>query len=255
MKNITKIPSLLIAATAMMLTSCSGDSIAGLYGFQMGKESGTHFGIYLKLKDKYTTIESEPEVTKKYKECEFSFSIKFGDDTEAISSIIAAIAKILGQEGDKLTIPGYYYKSGKTLRDGSIELKLGIDFAFIKDVIDIHEYVFPVLNPDTIEKVVYTTYLKNTVTIAIPVGMEDLVFQLYWYGIDFSYTEQDGLVIVNLPEEKVHEPGTHPTVEDVELINQTYIADHKDIIERYDLDISAYRDYYTLAMGLIKKQL
>lgn len=259
MKNILKIPSLFIAATAMMLTSCSTSSIAGLYGFQMGKESGTHFGFFLKLTDKTKVIESSDpsEDTKNYKECEISFSVKFGSDTESISNIIALIAQMLGQEGNKITIPGYYYKSGKTLRDGSIELKLGIDFNFVKDVIEdieIQDFEFPVLDPDMIEKVIYTTYLKNTVTVAIPVGFEDLVFQLYWYGIDFAYNEQeDRLYIVDLPEEQVHEPGTHPTPEDVERINQTYIEDHKVIIEKYELDIDAYRDYYTLAMGLVKK--
>ena len=252
MRRIIKTPSLLVA-TATMLASCSTGSIAGTYGFQMGKETGTHFGVYLKLTDKYVTIESQPEETKKYKECTFSFSIKYGDDTNDIANIIAGFAELLGGDGDKLSIKGYYYKSGKSLKDGSQELKLGVDFSYLKEQYPgLEDLKFPELTPDVIEKVVYTTYLSNVVTLNIPVGIEDLLFQLYWYGIDFEYVN-DVVEMVQLPEEKHHEPGTHPTDADVELINQTYKADHQTLFDNLQLTISAYRDYYTLGMGLAKK--
>ena len=258
MKRITKSPIILLA-TASLLTSCSNGSIAGTYGFQMGKESGTHFGIFLKLTDKYITLESQPEVTNKYKECQFSFSMKNGDESgSAISSLIEMLQQILGQEGDDFKVPGYYYKGDKKARDGAIELKLGVDFEFVKDAIGIEsETIFPVLTPDAIEKVVYTTYLKETVTMNIPVSEIDVFYQLYWYGIDVDYTEEDGLFTKD-SRYGAHEPGTHPTKENVDEINTTFKDDHANLQawltkENIDLDITEYRDFYTLAMGLIKR--
>ena len=256
MRKIAKAHALLLVA-ATLLTSCSKDSIAGTYSFQMGKESGTHFGIHLKLTDKYTTIESDPETTKKYKECDLTFSIKLGDDTDSFASILELIATLLGQEGDRITINGYYYKGNQVDRDGAIEIKLGVDSSFFKKIFDgvelPQDIEFPVLDPETIEKVVYTTYASNTVTMNIPVSEIDVIYQLYWYGIDFTYSEADGFKIVHLPEEKVHNPGSHPTATDIETINQTYGTDHQAFSQKFGLDLSTYRDYYTLAMGLVKK--
>ena len=65
-----KTTTVLLFTTALLLSACNKKSIAGIYGFQMGKEKGTHFGIFLKLTDKYITLSSQPEETKKYKECE-----------------------------------------------------------------------------------------------------------------------------------------------------------------------------------------
>lgn len=257
MRKITKAP-IFIAALATMLTSCGTDSIAGTYGFQMGKETGTHFGIYLTLKDKkYVSPDPAVIVNEKSKECEFKFSIKFGDETDIISSFISVVAEILGQEGNKITIPGYYYKGTQVDEEGAIEIKLGVDFSFMKTIFDgiddMPDISFPQLDPDTIEQIVYTTYLNNIVTVNIPVSELDALYQLYWYGVDFNVDGEGKLVKNDTPFEG-HKPGSHPTAEDVKTINETYNykETHKQFFETLKMDSGDYRDYYTLAMGLVK---
>ena len=94
--KMKKLPILLVSLLSM-LTACNSDSIAGKYGFQMGKEKGTHFGIYLTLTDEFFTLPSQPEVTDKYKKCEYSFSFGSGDPekTESIEEIIEMLQLIL----------------------------------------------------------------------------------------------------------------------------------------------------------------
>ena len=97
MKGLTT----LLFTASMLLTACNKNGIAGKYGFQMGKENGTHFGFYITLTDEYTTLESQPEVTDKYKKCEFSFSMETGD-SESGSSIITLIGTMLKQENQDI---------------------------------------------------------------------------------------------------------------------------------------------------------
>ena len=250
-------PVLLFTA-ALLLSSCGKKSIAGTYGFQMGKEKGTHFGIFLKLTDKYITLSSQPEETKKYKECEYSFALKNGeeDESETVTNIITLLAQFLQQDGDLIKVPGYYYMGNKIPKSDATELKMGIDFNFIKDIVDdvdTSEEEFPVLTPETIEKIVYTTYSNNTITMYIPVGQEDAIFQLYWYGIDL-YKDSEGDILINtdLP---AHDPGTHPTKEDIDEINKDnkYGEEHSWLGPLIGADLSSYRDFYTVAMGLVKQ--
>ena len=254
-----KITPLLLVGLLGMFTACNGDSIAGTYGFQMGKESSTHFGLFIKLTDNYVTLESQPDVTDKYKQFELSFSMGFSDPekNESISSIFTLIATMLGQDdGQTISVPGYYYKGKKLPKNGGQELKLGIDFSFIKSVlesVDLDDLTFPNLDPETIEKILYTTYSKGEVTMYIPVGEIDVIYQLYWYGIDLAYDTGNDSFVLTESSYGAHEPGTHPTKEDVEEINKTYASEHQIIAEKTGLDLSTYRDYYTLAMGLIKK--
>lgn len=241
----------------LLLTSCSNNGIAGKYGFQMGKEKGTHFGVFVTLTNENKEVQIDSEHVNTYKKCEFSFSVSNGDDSESMASLLSLIASILNQEGDTITIPGYYYKGDKKLKDGEQEIKIGIDSSFIKDVMDdedtpTSDVDFPVLGPDTLEKVIYTTYARETLTMYIPVGEVDAIYQLYWYGIDLQYSEEAGLHIGDSPYGK-HDPGTHPTKEDVEEINKTFGTDHSEVASKIGMDLSTYRDYYTLAMGLLKQ--
>lgn len=254
--KLTKVPVLLFT-TALLLSACNNNSIAGKYGFQMGKEKGTHFGLFMELTDDYITLETQPEETNKYKRAEFSFTIKMGedDDSESISNILKTLSELLNQDGDVVKIPAYYYKGNKIPKTENIELKVGIDFNFIKDIVDDVDTsaVFPVLQPETIEKLIYTTYGKNQITMYVPVGQEDALFQLYWYGVDV-YKDGEGNIVIatDLP---AHEPGTHPTAADIEAINKdnAYGAAHEWLGPIIGADLSSYRDYYTLAMGLIKQ--
>ena len=251
MKAITA----LLFTTSMLLTACNNKSIAGRYGFQMGKEKGTHFGLFLDLTDNYVTIESQPEVTNKYKECKYTLAVSQGEnDSESVTNLITLLGAFLHQDGDIITIPGYYYKGEKIGKTKEIELKMGIDFNFMKELIDDadsdnDDLNFPVLEPEMVEKIVYTTYGNNTVTMYIPVAEQDAIFQLYWYGIDVTY-DSEGIHLNT--DIEAHPAGTHPTAEQVAAINETYGAAHQELGNLIDIDLSTYRDYYTLAMGLIK---
>jgi len=243
----------------LLLTSCSNNGIAGKYGFQMGKEKGTHFGIFVTLTNEYVTYNDGSKEVKddKKKKCEFAFSMSNDDDSESIASLITIIGQMLDQEGDRVSLPGYYYKGDKKLKDGEQEIKIGIDLNEIikkisDDGDDTTDIDFPELDPDTIEKILYTTYARETLTMYIPVGEVDAIYQLYWYGIDLQYSEENGLHIGDSPYGK-HDPGTHPTKEDVEEINKTFGTDHSTVATMIGMDLSTYRDYYTLAMGLLKQ--
>ena len=86
----------------------------------------------------------------------------------------------------------------------------------------------------------------------IPVGEIDAIYQLYWYGIDVVFTSGDGFKIKESTY-GVHEPGTHPTAEDVAEINKTYGTEHEDFATITGLNLSTYRDYHTLGMGMVKR--
>lgn len=256
MKKLTKTPIFLMAVTSL-LTSCSNDSIAGTYGFQLGKEKGTHFGIYLKLYDSKFKTESTT-IDSRAKNCTFSFAAELGDDTDSIAEMLGVLATFLGQDSaDRVSIPGYYYQSGKAVTGKATEIKLGVDFNFLKEKYpSLEDLPLPEITPEQIELIVYTTYASDTVTLNIPVSVEDAVFQLYWYGVDFTYdTETEFIKIVDSPyKDSGNRPGTHPSAEDVTKINEeyNYRATHQELAEKFDLKLDTYRDYYTLAMGLVK---
>ena len=242
---------LLFTGLLGLLTSCSNNSIAGTYGFQMGKANSTHFGIYLKLTDDMKKV---GEIEDKYKACEFSFTMKFNDDDEStMMNIIAQIGDLLEKDGDAYVLPGFYCEGDKVSKDGEKELKVGFDLDFLKEKMeDIDKDIdFPTLEPEMIEKLIYTTYLNDTITMYVPVGQADALFQLYWYGVDVAYTSE-GLVLRESPT-GVHDAGTHPTEGEIAEINKTYKEDHEKLSILMDADVSKYRDFYTLAMGLNKK--
>lgn len=262
MKRLHKTPLLLVAISSL-LTSCS-TTIAGTYGFQLGKDKGTHFGIFLKLTDtKYKT--EGTEIDERAKKCRYTFSVNMGSGEGSESeyaNIISALVETFSDDG-KFSVNGYYYENGKPAKDGTIELKIGVDFTALIDKIieesgeDIPEVPFPTIDPDTIEKVIYTTYKNAVVTINIPVSEADVLYQLYWYGLDITYSESEGVIFTDYSEtapERCHAPGTHPTPEDVATINETYNykAEHQAFSEEFGIELGSYRDYYTLAMGLNK---
>ncbi len=347
MKRIRKIPFLLAAMSSLLL-SCTPKSIAGNYGFQLGKEHGTHFGIFMKLTDKkyrsgltielsdvtkalhvndeftltatpsknetvnfiirdknvlekvsdsknsitlkgknpgktyvvavkgdtsvrcriavfaegeplvepdpYPDIEVDPRALK----CTYSFSVKITSDGESIiETIISYITEEYGQDG-KLSLPGYYYRTGKIAKNNELELKIGIDFTdLFAGIFDDAESIIddiPEIGADAIEQIIYTTYKSGVVTLNVPVSEADVLYQLYWYGHNIVFTDEQGLEIIDLPPERCHAPGTHPTAEEIEEINTTYNykEEHEKFSEEFNIDLGSYRDFYTLGMGLIK---
>ena len=275
---------LLLFPVIGLATSCNTNSIAGTYAFQMGKDNGTHFGIFLKLKDKhYEFNESTPvseEVKTKAKQFAFTFTIgtntKEGESSalDFISSILDTLAK------EKLDLINGYYYYGRTLKDEEREIKLGVETIMMKELaksivkaldlpeeLDLDDIIdsIPDFTPEQIEKVLFTTYTTNIVTCYIPVSINDLFYQLYWYGYDLNVDENDEVVINELvipEEEKAYRlPGMHPSSTDVEKINLTFASDHAKLQEKIDslgfpndlLNLSKYRDFNTVAMGLAKK--
>lgn len=258
MKN--KSLSILLIPILAMLSACNNNSIAGKYGFQMGKEKGTHFGIFLTLTNEYVTLDNHPEETNKYKKCKYSFSLgaKEGEKSDSLISIVKMISQLLGDDGEDndINIDGYYYKGDKIEKSNDYELKMGIDLSYLKEIFEEIDpsFTLPELDPDAVEKLVYTTYGEETITMNIPVGEVDIIYQLYWYGIDFTYDQSTGLDTTQSAC-GVHNPGTHPTKEDVEKINKeyNYQTTHSFFKDEFGLDVSEYRDYYTLGMGLVKQ--
>ena len=251
------LPILFVSMMSLLTTGCGGDSIAGTYSFQMGKETGTHFGVYLDMTDNYITLEEHPEETQKYKSCSFTFSLgadKGEDKADSLIALINEIAKLLGQEGQKITLPAYYYMGDIQERNGEKEVMLGIDFDEIKKIIFGEESEIPVpdLGPEVVEHIVFTTYIDSTINLYIPVGQVDVLYQLYWYGLDVNVDEY-GLIVLQDSPYGEHEAGSHPTADDVTKINETFKQDHEKIGLLLDLDLSTYRDYYTLQMGLVKQ--
>ena len=61
--------ALLFTTLIPSLVACNTSSIAGTYGFQLGKESSTHFGVYLKLTDKaYVPTDEQDLGDEKFKQ-------------------------------------------------------------------------------------------------------------------------------------------------------------------------------------------
>ena len=296
-----------------MLFSCNQKSIAGVYYFQMGKDQGTHFGVYVTLSNKKWESEKHPVADAKM----LYFDLNIGGDKKSSGSFLEELAKILADlRGDKKYIlSGYYYRD-RTLRDGEQEVKIGIDLDDLFNsfqTIDVDDPEDPaepealvlrlgdeeetpsedpsedeptipdteeyedLLLPEDIEKVLFTTYQSDTLKLYIPVSFNDLLFQFYWYGVDYrvdDYGLPERFENKWWPEEQanLHLAGTHPTAADVTYINETlnYGETHSDIQEKFksyasaleiltggklniDIDLSEYRDYNTLPMGLVKK--
>jgi len=281
----------LLVPLALSLASCSGPkSPAGTYSFQLGSDSGTHAGIHLTLTDEEaqidtSTVTSEEPISGKKFELKFDVGaaassgvmglighldvvIEYlenhtGEDFTTVEELVNNIQQTIKEKGEEsvpLSIPGYYYfKDAVNPTSGKNETRLmmGIDFNFIKDM--------PVQLPaNLVEKIMYATYSDDTINVIVPVSLQDLLFQIYWYGYRIaglkSITNPVDLHNEN-PYIQHHDIGTHPTSEEVKTI-QEY---QKSREERYKAgDISeedyetgefiynSYHDYHTLTMGLTK---
>ena len=111
-------------------------------------------------------------------------------------------------------------------------------------------------------RILCATYKNEVVSIHIPVSIDDLYYQLYWYGtdvqiiLDLNAQEVSDIIqvrIVDLPQEKHHAFGTFPTKEEVAEINQTFKEDHKDCVWPFSDFYNEYRVFHQIALGLTKK--
>lgn len=276
----------LFTAILPLLAACTPESIAGTYGFQMGKETGTHFGIFLTLTDK------PYEEDAQFKDFNLTLSMKFPDgNSEATSEAVFGILDYFTNENGEVSIPGYYQVTEELDKQKANILKIGISLNYVKEKIrdiykdqtgkDVDETSLDELSDladiDLVQAAFYATYKGSTLNFYIPVSFEDVYYQLYWYGYDVQISipelfsegddsidsgleptsayhlmaedeEEDestpGIVIVETTQ---HQLGTHPTKEEVEEINKTFIETHKDLY------FKTYRDFNNLEMGLLKK--
>ena len=257
MKKFKLFPFMLLP---LMLSSCGSNKFIGTYSFQLGRDSGTHFGVYATTtKTTYTYTDDEGQSIPLTGSYLMKLRLNLGGAS-------------LGGFFDSLNINDVtlrtYYSLGKDLGGEKGHV---LNFGFnIKEII---ETIFP-SEPDTDEpsgitrdgdtpdegegddpdtpipedyfditpqqtsKFVYSTISKTTIVFNIPVSIEDLKYQLYWYGLDLTNLDAEGLV--------EHEVGTHPTTEEIKYINETldYPGSH---------DGNTFRDYHTLSLALTKK--
>ena len=170
-----------------------------------------------------------------------SWSSVPGSDIETILEIAYTLL------GDGTAILGYYYVGEASPEGGNI-LHFGLLVPdglaeIIASALGLESDDFSI-TPKMTELVVYSTIEGKAVNLSIPVSMNDLILQFYWYGYDF-HTEDSFFHFDYMPD-KVHPVGTHPTADDVALINAdaNYKAHHPTLV---------FRDYFTVTLSLIKQ--
>lgn len=210
-----------------LLTACGATDYTGKYIFQLGKDKETHIGIYLELTNTLFD-EAKPEKGNKY-----TLKIDMTTSEDTSSSVIALL--------NDFEMEGYYAVKPDSQIDGDTVLSIGIEFLGEFEIpSEITTYIFA------------ATINEKQVNFIIPVSMDDLNYQLYWYGFDITYeriAEAEGKGETISPEtfvneDKKHEIGSHPTKEEIDAINETYPSEH---------DGKLFRDYHTLTMGLLKQ--
>ena len=235
-----------------------------MYSFQMGKEAGTHFGLFLNLKDELYDEENISEVTNNgYKEFELSFDFKNGKEMED-NPLIQEFLKLFEDDEGRTTIYGYYKLLEEKNHAGERRIKMGISFSYILEKIkesmgledDFDFSKFDELSDiEIIQKLLYATHKDNNVNFYLPVSVQDAVYQLYWYGVDIQmyYTDPSDpeTFVFNVADVEAHEYGTFPKDEEVTTINETYPTYHNAYNELLGFD-PTYRTFYQLKMGLTK---
>lgn len=240
----------LLLSTVPLLFSCGNQSVVGTYGFQLGKEAGTHFGAYLTLKDE--AYQPEPGMSK----FELTVSIKNGSEEE--EGFMKDLLNIFDDGTGKKVLPGYYQVTDfDNKKLGGREMKIGLDFVYMVDKIkasykeitgedlNVTEADLAALNDSKIiQSLLDASYAADTVNIFIPVSISDAFLQLYWYGIDVRVNMADLENMVTVYDSPKHDRGTEPTAQDVAAIKEQYAADHAGCL------VSEFRAYHRVKLGL-----
>ena len=246
----------LLMFTFFTLVSCNNKSYVGTYKFQLGKDKGTHFSISLVLTDE-AVVKDGVEKGKKFS---FNVSSKTDSSTKLASyndpeptttleptTTTSTATTTTEPDFDELerellsdiSVSGFYTIESSLTEKGNQRLHIGVTSLktkiFEDEDFDLSETP---IDPEIIEKIILIEIGGNTATIKIPVSGDDLLYQLYWYGFDVNLDTFDPL------ESTPHPVGTHPTAADIEEINKTFPATHKN---------QKFRDYYTISMGLTKE--
>ena len=251
-----------LIGTMAILSSCNGSSISGNYGFQMGKDAGTHFMVDLQLTDEAFEV---PDTTDSYKKFVLSVDFKNGTgelDNEGLDEIMS----FFKDESGTAKLPGYYRLTDEVNKAGENRLVFGLDVDYVKtkaveiakhfledDSFNLDGFDFSGINESKLlQSLLYATYKDNYVNLYLPVSYEDAYYQLYWYGVDLKFSLTGGEEEVPFTFsvdylENAHEYGTVPTEADVEEINKTFAQEHEGNV------ITTYRAFHQVKVGLGKK--
>lgn len=239
---------LILPLLGLFLMSCSKSSMAGDYVFQMGKDKGTHFGIYLQLTDDIVTNETTEEILGKKFKLNFALQgmsqdedVEDESELEEAKNMQRGIARAVTpsidptQTDNDFSLEGYYVHNPELKKKDSEGNEI-VDIGITHIVFESDEGIDIPLEIDSylIEKILYSTISGSTFTLVLPVSFEDILLQLYWYGVD----------ILGSDTPAAHAVGTTPTQEDIDAINQVYPASHGG---------EKFRQIHRLHMGLAKK--
>lgn len=210
-----KINPLLFIPT-LCLASCSSVGYAGTYSFQMGKEGSTNIRLALTLTDERVVNQEKGIDAKKFtvdanlpnlsiEDLAASLGIDVDIKKEDLAELISAVFEVLK---DCTTL---YYNVGTLVRPQGTQLKLGCLFDTEETGIDI---------PSEVVESIVCAYINDTsVTLQVPVSLDDLQLQLCWYGLYINFDSSSfENIIVALDEEDlpgIHGEerfGTHPVV-------------------------------------------
>ena len=236
---------------AMTLTACNdGPNYYGDYSFQMGKKNQAHMGITMELLKDTINIEADGKMQTFEK---FNIMMELPSD-EGENDV-----GILNMFDNGLS-GGYKIDFGSGDKDPKISLYPVIDLSeggesegdSSSSESSSSQEQF-VIDSKFIDDIMTATYDGKVINVTVPVSLNDLMFQLYWYGFDIFDPFNE-----NIPQ---HEHNDHPSEDDVRKINETY---NSGLIPHYDLDALfkyetmkqiEYRDYHTLTMGLSKEEI
>lgn len=270
----------------LLLSGCNKNGFVGVYSFRMGKLDSKHFSVIVELTDENYVVNEQTLGKKFYLTFDVFSMIDLGEES---SSTQTGESEVEGEvEGDQtleedsfnfdflkdgLTISGYYNEGEKG--EQGTRLLLSLSFFKLVEELDekygdiIMEYLGESLKDfvgdfsipsEIIELVIFAHVTDNQLTMVVPISMDDLLNQLYWYGYDINRESFE------MVEVEPHEVGTHPTKEDIDKINETYPQDHKtEILDEFGeplldedgniiyIDGDLYRDFYTINLALLKE--
>ena len=229
-----------------LLSSCGSFNPYGTYEFRLGKTDGSHLEVSATLlNEDYEKVEGMKKMflTADLGE-DFSISKimeQYGEEYPILEPFIDSILEKIGQI-DQIEM---YYKILDDIKNEKYgnRLAIGSDFLekLIKEIIPDIESLFPEgtfdLSPETLQNFFVAYINDKNLTFQIPVSMDDIKYQLTWYG---RYVDDSGNVI-KLDMDKMPGPkdderyGVHPKVEkdqmgkiinnEIDLVNEAFKAE------------------------------
>ena len=224
-ENVMKRLRILSLLPALALTSCSGDNYLGTYQFRLGKTNGSHLEVTATLSDENYNSDGMKKMTLSADLGEemtpASIIQKYGEQYPILEPFVDII---ISEVNDIREIPLYYKVLDSKIDKYGNQLAIGTDFVLQKindlkekneavksilDSLEISDSKF-VLTPEQ-TKYFFGAYVNSSsLTFEIPVSMEDLTMQTFWYG---KSTRISGDFVDRLPGVKGEERfGTHPKI-------------------------------------------